>query len=646
MPTFSFLALRRASSALLASTALLAASCGDDGETTPIEPITVPTGCNPLVADVDCLLPYPSDFFLTGGKVEIPEPARLVIAASPADLLKHHPVDGFPVGTPILAVLAEPMAPTGLVPYTADTTPTAASPTLIIEADSGRLVRHFAELDPRATDPARRGLVIHPLERLAHGKRYVVAISRMQSPAGVEIAPSAAFANVRDRAGDGNPILAELATRYARDVFPVTDAFVDRKTLQLAWDFTVVSEANTTDDLLEVRRQTMAALSASPPVVKIVSVTDSYNDDAAQRIEATMTVPLFLETPDVGARLHYENGKVAQNGTVEVPFSVWIPYVVRDRAPTDPPARLMQFGHGFFGTRDEADDFASQFANQYGFVVVAADWWGMSRTDALAVIGSLTGKVEDTFLFTDRLHQGFANFIALTYAATGPLAALPELQIQGAPAYDPSFVGFYGISQGHILGSTFVALSPQIDRAVLDVGGIDLSLIMFRAQPFAPFLGILANNAPDPLDHQKFAAIAQSTFDRVDPVTYAPHLLSNTFEGSPPSRKIAMRMGIGDHAVPNIATYYQAAVLGVPLLAEASAESPSYLTSVASPALGSALTVHDLGVVRNDVAIPATEANIVHEGVRRLHAAMEQANDFLRPDGVVVNKCSGVCDPE
>ena len=47
---------------------------------------------------------------------------------------------------------------------------------VILKADTGERVMHFAELDPRAFEEDRRALVIRPLTRLVNGARYIVAI--------------------------------------------------------------------------------------------------------------------------------------------------------------------------------------------------------------------------------------------------------------------------------------------------------------------------------------------------------------------------------------------------------------------------------------------------------------------------------------
>src|SRR5690606_7284575 len=151
---------------------VLLTACGGDEA---IEPLVVPAGCNPLAFEHDCLLPYPSDFYLAGSgaerRVTVPASALPVDAnGATIDFLAHHPADGFSVGNQILVLFPQGVDDTDLVGAGSDLNDSLApsSPTILLEADTGRRVLHLAEVDPRAKDPARQTLVIRPLERLAN----------------------------------------------------------------------------------------------------------------------------------------------------------------------------------------------------------------------------------------------------------------------------------------------------------------------------------------------------------------------------------------------------------------------------------------------------------------------------------------------
>ncbi len=636
---------------------LAATGCGGGDGSPTGSTFTVPDGCNPVGANDDCLLPFPSDFYLvddpslpSGHRVEIPASAAIQSSdGAPIDLLSLHPADGFSLGTQILALFPGGVDDSSLITWTGDLTKSmdVSSPTLLVEADTGQLVMHMAELDPRAADDARRGLLIRPMVRLKPKTRYIVAIHGLKDPTGARVTAPEGFRRIRD--GHTNKQIESVAKRYASDVFPVIEQLgVAKKDLDLAWDFTTGSEESVSSDMLQVRTDITARASAVPPAVSVVSVTDDVDAHTARIVEATMKVPLYVDSPNPGARLNYDaQGKVVAQGEADVPFTIVIPRSVAARQPGDPPARLLQFGHGFFGSRAEVKDFVAQFADQLDMVVVAADWWGMSADDRNVVITDIATDPSSTARFTDRVHQGMANFIALSYAAKSTIAALPELSFGGGPAYDASTVYFYGISQGAILGGTYMALSPVIQRGVLSVGGADLSLMMFRSQPFAAFLLLINSVAPDALDQQKFALIAQMPFDRIDPITYAPHLLSDTYPGAPANRRLLMQNGIGDAAVPNLGTFLEARALGVKLL-QPSPEQVAGVPDVDAPVDGSALELFDFHVdpLPGVRATITSQVNPVHEGVRRTIAGQQQIDRFLKPGGLIEHTCDGPCDPE
>jgi hypothetical protein len=634
-------------------------ACGGSDDAATDRPLDVPVGCNPIAAEWDCLLPFPSDVFRvedatlpSGKRVSLQGEAMLRSDdGTTFDLSAAHPADGFSPGSQILALFPGGVDPARLVFHTDDLSRTLGpdSATQLIDAETGEHVLHFAELDPRAQDDARRGLVIRPLLRLKDAHRYLVAISHLTDPSGTPISPPEGFRRIRDGKAAHDPALAALSGHYESDVFPVLQsAGIERSGLILAWDFSTRTEENATRDLLAVREQVMAWLAKSPPTFSIVEVKDAVDDHVYRRIEGTFKAPLYLEKNEPMARLHSDaSGNVTQNGETDVPFTVIIPKSVGERAAGTPPARLIQYGHGFFGKRDEVDSDPAELAEAKGFVVVATDWIGMSEEDRDKVADTMVADTSNTILFTDRLHQAMANQIALAALAKGALAQAPELQVPAGPAYDPNVVYYYGCSNGHILGGTYVALAPEIERAVLGVGGADYSFMMFRAQPFALFLLVMQTLSSDYLAQQKFGYMTQLMFDRIDPLEYAPHLLENTFPGSPATRRVLMQIGIGDAQVNPLAAHLHARSLGIGHAQPA--PRPIFgLSDVTLPFDGSAIEEFDFHADPQPgiQAIPPLADNGVHEGVRATEAAREQLSRFLAPGGKVEQTCDGVCDPE
>ncbi|XXF81139.1 hypothetical protein P2318_15650 [Myxococcaceae bacterium GXIMD 01537] len=649
---------REVSGAVLAAL-LTVAGCSDGTEggppdtPEPLAPLSVPQGCNPLAAEADCLLPFPSDYFLASEpglpsmrRVRLSEAARLKTKTGAAfDFTDLHPADGWSHGTQILALFPGGVDTSHLPSVDKPTAATSGS-TVLLDTRKREGVLHFAELDPRATSDARRALLLRPLVRLDNQTRYIVALRGLKAKDGSLIPAPEGFRRIRDRQTLGDPLLDPIAKRYEDHVFPaLAAAGIPRAELQLAWDFTTESQENVTNDLLRVRALALEAMQATPPAVTVTEVKDDVDANIARRIKGTLRVPLFLESAQPGALLARDaRGHVRRNGEAEVPFTLQIPRGVWGQGVA--PVRFLQYGHGFFGGQGEADGgFVRPFVQATKMVVMTVDWWGMSAADAPGVLGAMATNPGQALAFTDRVHQGMVNQLAVTFAARTTLKEVPELKDAGVLVYDPEQTYFYGISQGHILGGTYLALSPHISRGVLGVGGADFSLMMFRARPFGLFLNSITQSVPDALDQQKFAALLQTGFDRIDPLTYAPHVTGKPYPGSPASRSVLVQYGLGDTQVPGVATELHARALGLTQQLPATREVPA-LTRQTGDVAGSALVQFDF---RLPEPLPGTVANLpqednaVHEGVRRTPAGRDQVDRFLRPDGKTEAVCGGVC---
>lgn len=636
----------------------------DDSTTgEPLPPAEVPEGCNPIAYAADCMLPYPSDWFLVadaslpnGVRVELTEPAvPKTLMGVGVNNLPTHPADGFSHHMPILALFPEGIDTQNLTFHVdgGDATLAATSPTLLIDAGTGELVPHWVELDAMTDDPTRQALIVRPFVRLKNSARYIVAFQGLVAADGMAVAAPLGFAHVVRGEVAGHPVLEPLAQRYEEDIFPVLEqAGVQRSGLQLAWDFTTSSDARNTDDLTAIREDIIATLGQAGPVVEFDAVIPDYSEEFALRVEGKIEVPLYLEADEPMAKIHRgPDGKPAQNGTTMVPFTLQVPVSVYPLDANFEPARIIQYGHGFFGEREEINWSAMRsFSTERRFVMIATEWAGMALEDQPAVVEAIFDDPSNVFLFTDRLHQGFANQLALTYAIQTTLFESAELAAFGKPLYDPEQLYWYGISQGSIFGMTFMALSPVIEKAVVDVGGGPYSLMMTRSGSFSMLFDIVkVVIGEEPLTIQKFIALSQHTWDRVDPLTYAPRILQEPYADSP-ERTILFQYGVGDHSVNNLASHLLLRATGIDLL-DPPAQAVYGLQTTPAPASGSAAVNVDFHVPE----LPGIEAKLppsppdefnVHEKVRRNPKIREQIDMFLRPGGQIENFCDGPCDPE
>jgi hypothetical protein len=633
-----------------------------------LTPLQIPAGCNPIAFDHDCLLPYPSDFFLvadsktpSGKRLELTDAAKPhTRKGAPIDFTQTHPVDGFSPHQPILAYFKKGVSTEGVLFHTDEPEKSLlpSSKVVLVEAATGQPVPVWAEVDMNTTEPSEQAFIVRPFVRLKNATRYIVALQGLTEPTamggvGQLVSAPDGFARIRDKTTDADPMLQPLAQRYEKEIFPVLSAFgMDRKKLQLAWDFTTSSEQSNTRDLIDLREDLLPKLKAKPPAVtidKVEEYTKVENDSIWLRVEGTIRVPLYLENAEIGAMLHRDaSGKVAQNGEAEVPFTLQVPHSASPADASFQPARIMQFGHGFFGLREEINwSFMRGYSNEQRYITVAVDWWGMSEPDLEKVTQDAVNEPGKAFDFVDRLHQAMANMIALSYAVKGPLTQVAQLKRFGKLLYDPEQLYYYGISQGAIFGVTMLSVNPVLDRGALSVGGGPYSLMMSRSASYAQLIGLLDAVLPDPLTGMKFQSLSQSTWDRVDPMTYAPRLLDNPYPQSPQNRHVLMQIGIGDHSVNNLASHLMARAMGIPLLDPA--PKPIWgLKPVTAPA-DDALVVVDF----NLPSLPGVYCKIptedektpVHEGVRRSPKIKAQLDQFFQPSGVIQNTCGGPCTP-
>jgi hypothetical protein len=656
---------------------LLALACTEP--TPPTEPLDLPEGCNPLLAGTDCFLPYPSDVFLvdddslpSGKRVQMSGAAKLVTAVDTSgDVNEWWASDGFSRMTPIVALLDTPVDPAQLVGIFDDwaLSQRADSKTLLIEADTGHLVPHFTDVDPRSEDEHRRALVLRPQESLREQTRYVVALQNLTTPEGALAPPAEGFRRLRDGEVDDEPALTALAARYDADVFDVLEAQgVDRADLQLAWDFTTQSEQRVTEDMFRVRELVLTELDAAPPTVEVTAVFENDQDEFWRTIYGEITGPMVLQNIGANSPLFRDaDGRAALNGTVSFPFIAVVPNSVKDRFE---PGVTIDYGHGFFGLRWEVD-YSKQrrLFDAVGGVAFGIDWWGMMEDDVGAVVSTIGYQVSESLSFSDRIYQAMANHLTLTAALDGAMRDVPELRRPSDPTAegvveDPSAPGsnnagallygdevtYVGISQGHILGGVHAALNPHIDRYVLQVGGSGFTQMMMRAAPFLTYLDTLEVAVPDPLEQQKVMASMQMQFDRVDPGTYAPFVLDRPVPFGPladahTSRRVLLQTALGDTAVPNFTSFLHARQLGVPLLAP-SPRNVFELSQATAPVEGSAISVWDLGEDESwaEVPVPVEEEDETrsHDDLRKQPEARAQIRTFLET-GVIEHTCDGPC---
>ena len=630
-----------------------------EGETTgapacpPPAEVSALGPCNPLDPAM-CALPFPSMFHVredpdtpTGHRLAFRADSLPVNASGVAwDPRYLNEKDGFSILTPLLTYF-EGVSLAGVIGHQ-DLAAYAApdAKTVILDAETGERVPHFVELDQRTTIPSQRLLTLYPMTPLRHGRRYVVGIRGLVREGGEPVAVSPGFAALRDCSSTDDPDVLGQRARYEAEVFPVlaADGF-DRAELQLAWDFVTVSRPTSLGRMEWMRDDLMATIGPGGPAYAIKSVTDEEcalpGVTIGRTVIVDMTVPLYTEDDAPGTLLTRDaDGMPYQNGETTVEVMLRIPCSLI-KAPK--PGRIVQYGHGLLGGYGEAKGgYLSKMADDNGWVILASDWTGMKGEDTLAIATMLLEDVSRFSIIPERSMQGFVELMAALQMARGDLAKDPALTFDGVSVIDPGSFGYYGNSQGGILGGAYLAASPVLERGVLGVGGAPYALLLPRSADFDGFFSLLQMAYPSHRDIHLLLAAIQVLWD---PGEAGGWSWAMNREPSPgiPAKDVLLQVAIGDAQVTTLGAQIMARAFGAKTVAPET--RPVLGVPEAAPGFsGSALVEWLYTDVPPEpvVNLPPQKATDTHECPRREPAAQQQLRDFL-VEGVVRHYCDGAC---
>ncbi|CAN5125069.1 hypothetical protein BH09MYX1_BH09MYX1_49160 [soil metagenome] len=621
--------------------------CSSAEPPAPIDPYAgVVAGCDPLVPE-HCGFPFPNDLWRTtvGGQPHLDLAPMLPVPFSAAaidpGLFSNH--DGFSPGEEALAFFPH-LASTGLSDEDhIDATLSPSSATILLDAETGALVPHFAEIDAATFHEDDRALMIRPVVRLKDAHRYIVAVHGLVDVDGKAIAPSPAFRALRDSMATTS---ATFETRRAHfdDVFAKLAAVgVPRGELQLAWDYTTASRDNTTADLVWMRDDALTFVGDDGPEYTITSVEPSPNADLAARLRGNMKVPLYLDKPDPGGVIvRDEAGKPKRNGTAEYPFVILVP----KSATPDAPAAILQNGHGLLGSRNEGiNDYFAAICNTNDFVGIAVDWVGMAHDDVDTITQATTQNLNLFRNAVDRQHQGIVNSLLAMRMMMGRMKNDPNLLVNGKSILDPSKRYYRGDSQGGIFGATYMALSTDVTRGLLGEPGMPYTLLLDRSADFSGFRFLLKGGFPNGLDVRLVEAFLQIMWDRTEPDGYAPYIAKDMLPNTPEHR-ILIHAAIGDHQVTPLGAHVLARTVGAKNLQPVN-RNVFGIPGADGPLDGeSVLVEYEFGLPPAPKAnLPMKEGQDPHDTVRELPASIAQSNEFFRT-GRVKPYCDGPCNPQ
>jgi hypothetical protein len=618
---------------------------GPTQKPTPGAPPLLLEDCDPIVP-THCGYPFPSNVWTTPDpKMETGQHVYFGSTTLPrANNTTHTTLtpffgrDGFSPGSNIMAHLPGATV-TGLPdPNTIALSVTPSSPTLLMEADTGALVPHFAELDVSTTNMAERAFMIRPAIRLKDATRYLVAIRHVVDASGKALPPSPVFQALRDDGPSSEISVAPRRALYADILGRLEKHGVDKSDLQLAWDFTTASQSNTTQSMVHMRDAALATVGKSGPSYTITTTTDNPDAQIARRIQGQMTVPLYLNQATPGTQVHLNlgsDGLPAQNGTASFPFVVEIPNSLVSKGAAGP---ILINAHGLFGDESEGEGgYLDDLCNREGYVSVAVDLIGMSSEDSSNALQIVTGDLGQFEAIVDRLHQGLINELLAVRMLMGTFASDPAVTFAGKSVIDPTQRFYRGDSQGGIFGGTFMAISTDVTRGLLGEPGAPYNVLLNRSADFTGFLLLLRSAYINALDVQLVIDLADLLWDRAEPDGYISYIRQNMLPGTP-AHDVLIHVAIGDHQVSPLGAHFIARTVGAKNLKAVNREI--YGIPDADPGLtGSAMVEWSFGLPPAPITdIPMTLGADPHDTLRTYTDAQDMTDHFFRT-GVIIQTC-------
>jgi hypothetical protein len=615
------------------------------------------SACDPLDTAL-CALPFPSSFYLkeadtpTGYQVDFQQRSFPVNRDDvPLDPTLWNEKDGFSISAPLLVWFGDVSLEGVIGHQNLEDHASNDARTVIVNVETGERVPHFVELDMMADYDVQRLLMLRPVVPLDFATRYVVGIRDLEKTDGTLVEVSEAFEALRDDRRTDDYDVEGRRDHFDEVVFPTLEKEgFERDDLQLAWDFVTVSRENTVGRMEWMRDDMYARFGSDGPAYRIDSAVD--HDCAAGPIARTVrgfvTVPLYTEEDAPGTMLtRDEDGWPFYNGDAEADFLVRIPCSVAE----DPePSFVLQYGHGLLGSREEANTgWLSRFADERRYVVAATDWTGMSEDDVGEITLMLVTDVSNFAIIPERSMQGYLQALAMTRLVKGGLADDDAVKFEDPDTHemvsvlDPDRIGFYGNSQGAIMGGALLGMSPDLERGVLGVGGMSYSILLARSYDFNPFFLLFRNKYEDDREIALVLTAQQMLWDASESAGWA-HDVNRDPPSGMAAKDVLMQVAIADAQVTTLGSHYQARAYGGVTIAPA--VRPIYgVPEVSAPYEGTALVEWYYSDVPDEpiVNVPPDPAYDPHECPRREPEAQRQVGDFLET-GVVNQHCEGMCE--
>lgn len=317
---------------------------------------------------------------------------------------------------------------------------------------------------------------------------------------------------------------------------------------------------------------------------------------------------------------------------------------------------LVQYGHGLMGDRSEVESsYLGDQADANQWILVASEWEGMSQYDLLQAARVFATRMEEFHSVPETTLQGWVNKQVALKLYRGALVSNEHLKnYAGNPmlkhgADQP--IGYYGNSQGSVIGGGYFASSLELERGTLGVPGSPFALLLTRSKDFEQYNTLLKLQLKNEVDLRLTLSLVQQIWDVAESAGWLQTAGGDNAPGLP-RKQVLMQAGLGDAQVTPLgaevmARGWKAGGLNMSLLN--TPIRPVFGLDVHGAAGGSGTLPHGAsGLVEysfhkvppapfEDVA--ADGETDTHECVRRNYAAQKQMKLFLEA-GVIQQFCS------
>jgi len=624
----------------------------------PVEVVTT-DGCenlNPL----HCMLPFPSNAFLiadnsttTGYKVNyasntLPSSGT----TSNVEIVALNRFDGFSPSTQIMTAFTTVPNLTGVAnQHSIATSLSDDHATVLLNLKTGERVAHWVELDDRATNPSATIVFMRTLGALDFNTTYGVAFIGLTDLSGNPITPSPAMQAIID----GNTTTSQDIESRRGEIDSLLDTLVDdgsdarsygysHADVKAAWVFHTASSQSILGDISTMRSDALTRLGEDGIGCTVTSSEDNYGDDDKlyRRIRGTFTAPQYLESQNPPALLvRGADGLPQYVEDAEIPYTMVIPQVLADLNESGP---LVVFGHGFLGTGEGTSNYLGGWAEEYKVSFVATDLYGWSTSD-FDTLG--LGMIDPSYFQhqAERIEQALINKMTMIRTFKGICSDLDEMYSDGTNLVNSTDVHYMGYSLGGIYGASVVAVSPDIDRAALWVGGSGFSTFVERSTNFATFAELFSHSAayPERNDRALLIGVMQQMWDCSDPESFLP-FANDGYESVIEPFSFLSIISVNDAQVPGISSDRAARTAGIPVL-DSSARLPYGITQQSGPISGSAIVYWDGGydaMPEGNAPPPVADAGKAHNEIGVIENVNEMVKEFLHT-GVIIDTCDETC---